>query len=118
MKIGSIVTDCFDFPRVVRFWQDALGYVPREPGSDDWIVLCDPKGDGPNLSFQKYEKLAMPRGRIHLDLYTSDQKGEVQRLGRLGAKEYPWNYEFDADYVVMEDPEGNLFCIIQKDEQQ
>lgn len=118
MKIGSIVADCIDFDRVVRFWQDALGYVPREPGTNGWIVLRDPEGNGPNLSFQKYEKLALPRGRIHLDLYTPDQRGEIGRLERLGAKRYPWHYEPDADYVVMADPEGNLFCIIQKDERE
>lgn len=101
---------------MVRFWQDALGYVPREPGTDDWIVLCDPKGNGPNLSFQKYEKLAKPRGRIHLDLYTSAQQQEVRRLEELGAQRYAWDYEADADYVVMEDPEGNLFCVVQKGE--
>lgn len=117
MKIGSIVTDCFNFHVVVRFWQDALGYVPREPGTDDWIVLRDPAGDGPNLSFQKYDKLATPRGRIHLDLYTPDQQSEIGRLEELGAKRYQWNYEPDADYVVMQDPEGNLFCVIQKDKE-
>lgn len=114
MKVGSIVTDCFDFELVVGFWQSALGYVPREPGTDDWIVLCDPKGMGPNLSFQKYEQLAAPRARIHLDLYTQDQNGEVERLERLGATRYPWDYEPDDDFVVMADPEGNLFCVIQK----
>lgn len=117
MKVGSIVTDCFDFDLVVQFWQSALGYVPREPGTDDWIVLCDPEGKGPNLSFQKYEELASPRGRIHLDLYTPDQSGDVERLERLGATRYPWSYEPDDDFVVMADPEGNLFCVIQKDEQ-
>jgi hypothetical protein len=34
-------------------------------------------------------------------------------LLKIGAKKYPWRYPKDADYVVLEDPEGNLFCIVQ-----
>ena len=52
MKVGSIVMHCHEFDRVVAFWQHALRYVPREPASDGWVVLRDPSGKGPNLSFQ------------------------------------------------------------------
>jgi hypothetical protein len=53
------------------------------------------------------------RGWIHLDLYTRDQTGEVERLLALGATRYPWRYNSGADYVVLEDPDGNLFCVVQ-----
>ena len=115
MKIGSIVIHCYEFDSMVRFWQEALGYVPREPGSDDWIVLCDPRGRGPNMSFQKRERRRDRRDWMHLDLYTSAQEEEVRRLEQLGGKRYPWRYAKGADYVVMEDPDGNLFCVVQKD---
>ena len=52
------------------------------------------------------------RSWIHLDLYTTDQAGEVERLVKLGSKRYPWKYPPDADYVVLEDPDGNLFCVV------
>ncbi len=115
MKIGSIVIHCHEFDRMVRFWQGALGYVPRDEGSDGWQVLRDPRGTGPNLSFQRRETLRGRRSWIHLDLYTSQQDAEVRRLELLGAKRYPWRYEAGADYVVMEDPDGNLFCVVQKE---
>lgn len=51
--------------------------------------------------------------RIHVDLYSDDREAEVQRLTGLGATEIPWdNRPPDADYVVMADPEGNRFCVI------
>jgi len=115
MKIGSIVIHCFEFDRMVKFWQDALHYVPRNPPTGDWVVLRDPKGRGPNLSFQKREKRAEKRSWLHLDLYTDSQKCEVERLVGLGAKKYPWEYGPGADYVVLEDPDGNLFCVVQVD---
>jgi Glyoxalase-like domain len=52
----------------------------------------------------------------HFDLYTSDQKGEVERLLALGARRYPWKYRPGADFVVLEDPDGNLFCVVEKAE--
>jgi Glyoxalase-like domain len=38
----------------------------------------------------------------------------VERLVSLGATRYPWRYRAQADYVVLEDPAGNLFCVVQK----
>ena len=51
--------------------------------------------------------------RIHLDLYAEDQAAEVERLKALGATEVHWDKRpADADYVIMADPEGNRFCVI------
>lgn len=36
-------------------------------------------------------------------------------VSELGASRYPWRYREGADFVVMEDPDGNLFCVVQKD---
>ena len=59
------------------------------------------------------ERRSGKRGRSHLDLYTTDQEGEVERLVKLGATRYPWRYRPDDDFVVLEDPDGNLFCVVQ-----
>lgn len=118
MKIGSIVTRCYEFDKMWRFWQEALHYVYRQPPQGGWVVLTDPKGKGPNLSFdQAPERRSGKRSWLHLDLYTNDQASEVERLVGLGATRYPWRYPPGADYVVLEDPDGNLFCVVQaKDE--
>jgi catechol 2,3-dioxygenase-like lactoylglutathione lyase family enzyme len=113
MKIGSIVFACYDFDRMLAFWQPALGYEPREPATDGWVVLRDPAGRGPNVSLNRVAKKRTSRSRLHLDLYTTDQKSEVERLIALGAKRYAWRYRPGADFVVLEDPDGNLFCVVQ-----
>lgn len=114
MKIGSIVIHCHEFDRMVAFWQQALGYVPRAPASGGWLVLRDPLGQGPNLSFQARDRPRACRSWLHLDLYTDNQRVEVARLVALGARRYPWRYPPRADYVVLEDPDGNLFCVVEK----
>ena len=112
--IGSIVIHCHEFEGMIAFWQAALDYVPRAPASEGWMVLCDPEGKGPNVSFQAREHRARARSWLHLDLYTDDQAQAVERLVSLGARRYPWRYEPDADYVVLEDPDSNLFCVVQR----
>lgn len=52
--------------------------------------------------------------RHHLDLYAVDRAAEVERLVRLGARQVDWRYPDHADYVVLADPDGNRFCVIQK----
>jgi hypothetical protein len=45
---------------------------------------------------------------VHLDLYTTDQEGEVERLIEIGATRYPREYLPEDDFVVLEDPDGSL----------
>ena len=116
MKIGSIVVRCYEFDKMLAFWQEALCYVPREPPEDGWVVLRDPEGKGPNVSLERVPESLEPLGktsRVHLDLYTTDQEGEVERLLEIGATRYPQEYRPDADFVVLEDPDGNRFCVVQ-----
>jgi len=114
LTVGSIVFRVEDLGRQVEFWSAALDYVPRDDEPDDDFVLLRPRsGSGPNISLDKhYSKLQIPP-RIHLDLYTADQSGEVARLRSLGATEVHWDkMPADADFVIMADPEGNRFCVI------
>jgi hypothetical protein len=116
LKIGSVVIDCINFDEMLVFWQEALHYVPRQPAKDGWVILRDPAGRNTNVSLNQVsvsEKL-MGRNWLHFDLYTNDQEGEVERLLKLGATRHPQTYEPDDDFIVLEDPDGNLFCVVGK----
>jgi len=115
VRIGSIVVRCHEYERMLAFWQAALHYeVEHTDPNGSFVILRDPKGRGPNISLdQAPAKRTGKRGWLHLDLYTANQPGEVERLLALGATRYPWRYGPNADYVVLEDPDGNLFCVVQ-----
>jgi catechol 2,3-dioxygenase-like lactoylglutathione lyase family enzyme len=114
LKIGSIVILCYEFDRMLAFWREALHYVHREPVEGGFVILHDPDGGGPNVSLDKTStRRAGKRSRLHFDLYTTDQQGEAERLVKIGATRYPWRYQPDDDFVVLEDPDGNLFCVVQ-----
>jgi hypothetical protein len=99
---------------MLAFWQEALHYVPREPAAGGWVVLRDPEGRSPNISLNQVPERLMGRNWLHFDLYTSDREGEVNRLLMLGAIRHRQIYEPDEDFRVLEDPDGNLFCVVQK----
>jgi hypothetical protein len=106
VRIGSIVLNVTDTGRAAAFWSHALGYVPSA-GNQDFLVSKD--GTGPRLHLDEDD-------RTHLDLWTDseeEQQAEVERLISLGAKRVEWDYPEDADFVVLADTEGNLFCVIR-----
>jgi catechol 2,3-dioxygenase-like lactoylglutathione lyase family enzyme len=113
VRVGSIVLRVDDLQRQTEFWAAALDYVPRELQSDDFVLLRPRDGVGPNLSLDQVRSELHVPPRIHLDLYTDDQVGEVKRLTSLGATEVHWSKRPpDADYVILADPEGNRFCVV------
>jgi catechol 2,3-dioxygenase-like lactoylglutathione lyase family enzyme len=114
VAVGSIVLRCFEYDRMFAFWQAALGYaVEHRDPNGGFVILRDPDGRGPNISIdQAPMRRSGKRCWLHLDLYTTNQELEVERLVALGASRYPWRYSPNADYVVLEDPDGNLFCVV------
>jgi catechol 2,3-dioxygenase-like lactoylglutathione lyase family enzyme len=112
MRVGSVVIDCNDFPRMLEFWRAALGYVPRDTQEEGWVVLQDPEGKGVNVSLQQVPEPRVGKNRLHLDLYTRRMEEEVQRLLALGATRYPRTPGPDEDFVDLADPEGNVFCVV------
>jgi catechol 2,3-dioxygenase-like lactoylglutathione lyase family enzyme len=114
LRIGSIVLRVDDLERQTAFWQAALDYVRRDDGqSPDFVLLGPQAGDGPSLSLDQVRSELQIPPRLHLDLYTEDQTGEVERLKALGATEVHWDKRPpDADYVILADPEGNRFCVV------
>jgi catechol 2,3-dioxygenase-like lactoylglutathione lyase family enzyme len=114
LKIGSVVIDCINFDRMLAFWREALHYVPRQPAKDGWVVLRDPAGTNVNVSLNQVSEKLTGRNWLHFDLYTTDQEGEVERLLKIGATRHPQTYEPDDDFIVLKDPDGNLFCVVDK----
>ncbi|MCH6231036.1 VOC family protein [Microbacterium sp. CFH 31415] len=118
LSIGTIVLTVEDIARAADFWRGALGYVDRGEPSEDWLILDPPDkadwaspGASVALSVTGYPQHYPPR--IHLDLYAEDQAAEVRRLLTLGAREVDWHdYPDDADWIVLEDTEGNRFCVV------
>lgn len=114
LRIGSVVVNVSDVPRAMAFWAAVLDYEPRYEPEPDWVILQPRDGVGPNLSLNLGESTPEAFPHLHLDLYARDQAREVERLVGLGARRVEdWPYpEEEHDFVVLEDPDGNRFCVI------
>jgi catechol 2,3-dioxygenase-like lactoylglutathione lyase family enzyme len=117
LELGTTVLVVDDLERALAFWKGALGFVEREPPSDDWAILDPADGRGGSIALDRRPAPKSYPPRMHLDLYADDQDAEIERLLSLGASRVDWDgYPSDADYVVLEDTEGNRFCVIAASE--
>jgi catechol 2,3-dioxygenase-like lactoylglutathione lyase family enzyme len=118
LTLGVVVLGVADAERAARFWTAALGYRVRRDGFGGWAtVLVPPDGrPGAAIALQRSETPPQGRPRLHLDLHTADaaeQAAEVERLVALGAGRVDWDaYPDDPDFVVLADPDGNRFCVV------
>lgn len=112
MEIGAIVWGVKNIERAVKFWSSALDYKLKYPASEDWAILIPKDGNGVQMSLNLIT--SDKAKRHHIDLFTDNQKEEAERLITLGATRAEWEYPPDADYVVLHDPDGNPFCVVQR----
>jgi catechol 2,3-dioxygenase-like lactoylglutathione lyase family enzyme len=114
LHLATVVVNVQDMGRGVAFWTAALGYRRREAEWDaEFMMLEDPSGRRLPVSLQLAEEADPAPVRVHLDLYTDHQQQHVDRLVGLGATRVDdWPYPPDADFVVLRDPDGNEFCVI------
>ena len=110
LRIGSVVIDSKDPQRLARFWAEALGYEARYDAAD-WVMLVHPEGKNAGLSFQYEDEPKAGSNRLHFDLYAASMTAEVERLKGLGATVKREYLEPDDCFTVMQDPEGNEFCV-------
>jgi len=106
-----------DVQRAVAFWREALGYDVRTDGFGGWAtVLTPPGGSGTKIALQRSQTPVQDHPRLHLDLHVADaaeKATEAARLVSLGAERVDWDsYPGDPDFVVLADPDGNRFCIV------
>jgi hypothetical protein len=137
----QVTFDAADPMAVAGFWAEALGYIVQPPPEDfeSWeafadavgipeedrgnlAAVIDPDGTGPRLLFQKVPEGKSVKNRVHLDVNVTDRESsaeeqraaidaDVDRLVGAGATRLN---DFDGPtgtWTVMQDIEGNEFCV-------
>lgn len=115
-RIGNVSFDCNDVLKVAAFWSAALGR-PLDSGSSEYFAViggADPARREPAWYFNKVGEPKRAKNRVHLDLVNPDPAA-VDELVRLGATVVgKHQMRGGHGWTVMEDPEGNVFCIAAK----
>ena len=118
-RLVHLVADANDPARLARFWAAALDWEIADETADEIDVWPAgyhyPDPVAVPLVFVPVPEPKSGKNRVHLDLATTSlehQAALVRRLRDLGARpldigqgEVPW--------VVLADPEGNEFCVLE-----
>jgi len=67
----------------------------------------------PDLLFLRVPEDKTIKNRLHFDLRPGDQGEEVRRLVGLGAQRVSIGQGSDVSWVVLADPDGNEFCVLE-----
>jgi Glyoxalase-like domain len=117
-RLVHLVVDAADPPGLARFWSAALGWEIALEAPEE-VVVWPPGYDYPDpvalpLVFVPVPEPKTVKNRVHLDLATSSaeqQAAQVRRLRSLGAAPADIG-QGDVPWVVLADPEGNEFCVL------
>ena len=111
--LSGITVDCVDPGRLSVFWGALLGRgeVASLPG---WRQI-GARGDAePRINFQPVPEPKRGKARLHLDLTVDDMAEAIRTVMSLGGRCLDQRHEYDEGVVVvMADPEGNEFCLVQ-----
>jgi hypothetical protein len=136
----QVTFDCADPGALAEFWAEALGYQVQGPpaGFDTWpdaltawgvpedqwnsrSAIIDPDGKGSRIFFQRVPEGKIVKNRVHLDVRSApglegDERlaaleAEATRLLPLGATKVEVREDMQSVFIVMQDPEGNEFCL-------
>jgi Glyoxalase-like domain len=109
-RIATMMVNAVDAERLAQFWASLLGTVVSS--RIEQFVWLQPASPGaPQLAFQQVEEPTEGRRRLHLDIHGSDPAALRAHAKSLGARFVEGHDIGDFHWDVMQDPEGNEFCI-------
>ena len=115
MYLENLAIDAHDPVRLGHFWEALLGgsTLTDEPGLFE-SRLTVPDGLVLDLCFSRVPEPVLPAPRLHLDISGGAHQAKVvQRALDLGATHLDIG-QHDVPWVVLADPEGNPFCVMEE----
>lgn len=114
-ELEALTFDAGDPGRVGRFWAALLH---REAVvAEDGGITVPPRDAGEiRLHFQPSDRPKVTPNRMHLDLTSDSARAQADTVARaleLGARHIDVGQRPEEGHVVLADPEGNEFCVIE-----
>ena len=122
MRLACVVIDARDRRALAQWWSRALGWPVVDDDPDDVYTVVEPPASEPGLQlvFQSVPSPPSERAnRVHLDLRSRTRQEQADRVATLesaGARRVDIG-QGDVPWVVLADPEGNPFCVLEPREE-
>jgi predicted enzyme related to lactoylglutathione lyase len=111
----ALCIDANDPLRLAQFWAGVLDQeTADEP--DDGIALLPGDDTGFRIRFQATQEQKTGPNQMHFDLTSASLEAQQQTVARaleLGARHIDVGQLPEEGHVVLADPEGNEFCVIE-----
>ena len=114
-RLRALCFDAIDPPLLARFWAGVLGWEMTD-SAEDGLALLPGDDTGFRIRFLPVQEQKTGQNQLHLDLTSTsleDQRRTVARALRLGARHTDVGQLPQERHVVLADPEGNEFCVIE-----
>lgn len=114
-RIGNVALDCGAVLSTARFWSAVLGRPIDEGSSAEFATIggTDAQRAEPAWYFNRVDGAKRAKNRVHLDLFDPDPSA-AEKLLALGASVVGNHRLGSHRWTVLQDPEGNEFCIAAK----
>ncbi|GAB3593084.1 VOC family protein [Angustibacter peucedani] len=114
----TVVVDCRDPRALAPFWAAALEYQEADAPEGYAALVPLVRGEGPVVLLQQVPEEKVTKNRVHLDLHPDDPHEHLARIEQLGAtRAGDWVDDLvdtaGVRWLVMNDPEGNEFCLVE-----
>jgi predicted enzyme related to lactoylglutathione lyase len=114
-QLLALCLDSDDPPALARFWAGVLGWeIADEPQAGTALRPTDDTGFG--FRFLPTQELKAGHNRVHFHLTSTSLENQQQTVARslgLGARHIDVGQRREEGRVVLADPEGNEFCVIE-----
>ncbi|GAB2600554.1 VOC family protein [Kribbella endophytica] len=114
-RLRALCIDANDPELLARFWAGVLRLEVADDPSGGKVLLPSDELGFP-LRFLPVPNEKWGPNQMHFDLTSAteaEQQATVARALELGATYHDVGPEFDEPHVVLDDPEGNEFCVIE-----
>ena len=112
LQLANITFDAADPQRLAAFWSQATGRAVAD--AQPYFAQLAPDPSGTRMLFVQVPEGKSGKNRMHLDFHVADREAEIARLMGLGATRGETHTLYGLTWTVMQDPEGNEFCIAQE----
>lgn len=111
----GVTLDCVDPDRMAAFWGTLLDREASvEMDGDGWATLGSRHDGQPRITFQRVPEPRSGKVRLHLDVRVDDIAAGIAEVVELGGAPTGERHHHDEGVVVvMTDPEGHEFCLVQ-----
>ena len=107
--------DANDVRSLAQFWCAAARYSVADSDYPYLAILASDDPSAPRIIILQVPERKTAKNRLHLEFKAEDLQSEAERIVGLGATLVAELEYSSTRWIVMQDPEGNEFCLVSED---